>query len=168
MRHPGPSQKPKPLNAQQLTALKMMVTGHNGQQIQEALGISQPTLYRWKQLPGWHLALQEHLKEIRQEGDVHLKSLVPLAAAALKVLVLTGNDTIKLGASRTILEAHANLVSREEQGELMVDLEQRLEELQALAQQQLMPAKAEVQDAEIVVDANADANAAADEVEVDF
>ena len=58
-----------------------------------------------------------------------------------------GPDNIKLGAARTILEAHANLVAREEQAEVIRDLEVRLEQIAAGGLQSL-PA-AEVIDAEV-------------------
>ena len=46
-------------------------------------------------------------------------------------MVLAGPDNIRLGAARTILEAHATLVAREEQAQVIGDLERRLEELAA-------------------------------------
>ncbi len=119
----------------------------------ESLGISQPTLWRWRTLPAWNETLDVALKEDSKDGQGQIKTLLPLATQTLKKLIINGPDNIKLGAARTILEAHANLVAREEQAEVIRDLEVRLEQIAAGGLQALpagnTAAEGEVIDAEL-------------------
>ena len=136
-RHGGhaatPSQKIKPLSPRQMVALQMTLDGHTKGSIQERLNISQPTLFRWRALPGWNEQVDLLLRSDSTDGEGQLKSMLPMATQALKALVLTGAPNIKLGAARTILEAHAALVAREEQHIMITSLEQQLHDLQEMA-----------------------------------
>ncbi len=111
--------------------MQLTLDGYTKKMICESLGISQPTLWRWRTLPAWNETLDVALKEDSKDGQGQIKTLLPLATQTLKKLIINGPDNIKLGAARTILEAHANLVAREEQAEVIRDLEVRLEQIAA-------------------------------------
>ena len=142
--------KIRPLNPRQVSALQMTIDGYRKGEICERLGITHKTLFNWRSLPAWNEQVQAVLKIDSEDGQGQIKSLLPLAVQTLKTLIVNGSENIKLGASRTILEAHANLVQREEQAEVIRDLEVRLEQIAAVGVQSLAPmASAEVIDAEL-------------------
>ena len=135
-----------------MVALQMTLDGHTKGSIQERLNISQPTLFRWRALPGWNEQVDLLLRSDSTDGEGQLKSMLPMATQALKALVLTGAPNIKLGAARTILEAHAALVAREEQKVMITSLEQQLHELQEMAVEAQNPLAIEPAiDADVVV-----------------
>ena len=107
--------KIRPLNPRQVNALQMTIDGYRKGEICERLGITQKTLFNWRRLPAWNEQVRAVLQIESEDGQGQIKSLLPLAVQTLKQLIVNGSENIKLGASRTILEAHANLVQREEQ-----------------------------------------------------
>lgn len=140
----------KPLTGRQQAALQLTLDGYTKGSICEQLSISQPTLWRWRSLPAWNEQLNLVLRSDSEDGQGQIKSLLPLAVSTLKKLIVNGADNIKLGAARTILEAHATLVQAEQQAQVISDLERRMEELAAAGLQSLAPAaSAEVIDAEL-------------------
>ena len=126
----------KPLSKPQRLALQLRLDGHTKGEVQEKLGISQPTLYRWMQLPAWHEALESAVREEQKGGELQMRSLVPLATRVTHKLLLTGSDQIKLGAARLTFETVEKMTAREEQQEVMAELEERLNELQEVARSQ--------------------------------
>lgn len=144
--------KIKPLTPRQANALQMTLDGHTKGEIQERLGITQATLWRWRQLPAWNEQVSLVLRDSSGDGQGQIKSMLPLATRRLKQLIHSPTEGIALGACRTVLEAHANLVAREEQQQVLEELEVRLEELKSEVQQQgLLPHEhgAEVLDVEL-------------------
>ena len=128
----------------------MTIDGYRKGEICERLGITQKTLFNWRRLPAWNEQVRAVLQVESEDGQGQIKTLLPLAVQTLKQLIVNGAPNIKLGASRTVLEAHANLVQREEQAQVIGDLERRLEELAAAGVQSLAPASpVEVIDAEL-------------------
>ncbi|QVV66775.1 helix-turn-helix domain-containing protein [Synechococcus sp. LA31] len=142
----------KPLTPRQANALQMTLDGFTKTEIQERLGINQATLWRWRKLPAWDEQVSIVLRDSSGDGQGQIKSMLPLATRRLKQLIHSPTETVALGACRTVLEAHANLVAREEQQQVLADLETRLEELQDAARNQgLLPhgQEAEVLDLEL-------------------
>ena len=153
----------RPLTQKQRKAIELLVNGYRKQEICRELEISKPTLCRWQQLPAWGLALDEACRVEQDEGEIHVKTLLPLASRALRKLVLTGSESTRLASCRLIYETVDRMVTREEQKQVVVELEEQLEELRMLAQQnQLTPATEPVIDAEITPIAHADAHGSAD------
>jgi hypothetical protein len=132
-----PDLKLKPLTPRQANALQMTLDGYRKNEICDKLGITQKTLWTWRRLPAWNEQLDIAVRDSSGDGEVHIRTLLPLATVALKKLILTGADNVMLGAARTVLEAHANLVAREQDQAVMAELEARLEELQAVATNRL-------------------------------
>ena len=151
MRDSLPDMKVKPLNPRQVNALQMTIDGYRKSEICERLGITQKTLFNWRRLPAWNEEVRAVLQVESEDGQGQIKSLLPLAVQTLKQLIVNGAPNIKLGASRTVLEAHATLVQAEQQAQVIGDLERRLEELAAAGVQSLAPASApaDVIDAEL-------------------
>ncbi len=158
--NPQPNLRPKALNRQQQLALQLVLDGHNAAAVCEKLAISQPTLWRWKQMPAWQTTIWEAVRGEQQDGEIHMRTLVPLATRVVQNLLVTGTDQIKLGASRLVYETVANLVAREEQQELLGSLEQQLDELRTVVANnavagELAPGTYPVMDAEIVAHSHA-------------
>ena len=150
MRSAQPSMKPKALNPRQKVALQLTLDGLPKNEICDRLGITQKTLWNWRRLPSWSETLDVALKDESSDGNTLVRTYYPMAVGILRKLALTGNDSIKLGACRTLVDAHTVLVAREEQSEVIRDLEVRLEEIAAAGVQSLAPAiAAEVIDAEL-------------------
>jgi uncharacterized protein YjcR len=110
----------------------MTLDGYSKQEIQERLGINQATLWRWRKLPAWDETVSVVLREASGDGQGQIKAMLPLATRRLKQLIHSTTETVALGACRTVLEAHANLIASEEQRQLMSQLEQQLEELRTV------------------------------------
>jgi hypothetical protein len=155
-----PSPKIKPLRARQLNAMQMALDGFTGQEICERLGITNKTLWNWRQLPAWDEQFSVVLRGSSGDGEGQIRSMLPLATNRLRKLIHSTSETVALGACRTVLEAHANLVARLEQQELLGQLEQQLDEIRTTVANngvagQLNPSPYGVLDAEIVADSHA-------------
>ena len=165
-RRQQPDLRIKPLTKKQRAAVDLLVSGYQEKEITAQLGISQATFYRWKKLPMWEVAVNEGCRVQMEEAQVEVKSLTGLATKSLRTLVCTGSDQVKLGAARLIYETVDRLVAREQQQQVVIELEEQLEELKALVatQQAQLPAAPEtpVIDAEITPIAHADAHDPAD------
>ena len=142
--------RPKGLSNQQKLAMQLLLDGHGTAAICEKLSITQPTLWRWKQLPAWQTVLWEAVRGEQKDGEVHMRTLVPMATQVVQRLLATGTDQIKLGASRLVFETVAGLVAREEQGQMLAELEQQLDELKISAANRLPAAANPVIEADFV------------------
>ena len=143
--------------------MQMTLDGFTKGEICNRLGITQKTLWSWRKLPAWDEQLTVVLRGATEDGQGQIKSLLPLATRRLAQLISSPTETVALGAVRVALEAHITLVSREEQRDVVVELEAQLEELKVLAQQNQLPMAGEpVIDAEITPIAHADAHGPAD------
>ena len=139
----------------------MCIDGFQKSEIAERLGITDRTLRNWRQLPAWDETLEVALKEETSDGNTLVKSYYPMAVGILRKLALTGADNIKLGAARTLIEAHVALVTREEQQQVISTLEEQLEDLRVMAQAKtLAAAPDQAIDVEIEPHAHASAHAA--------
>ncbi|MAF40846.1 MAG: hypothetical protein CL859_03155 [Cyanobium sp. ARS6] len=161
MRDSLPSMKPKQLTSRQRLALQMTIDGFQKNEIAERLGITDRTLRNWRRLPSWDETLEVTLKQETADGNALVKGYYPMAVGILRKLALTGGDNIKLGACRTLIEAHVSLCQREEQQQVIATLEQQMEELRVLAQVKTLAASPEPAiDVEIGAHAHADAHPA--------
>ena len=131
----------KPLSPQQRVAMQLMLNGHSKGQVVEKIGISQPTLARWIKLPMWQQELQEAVKLEQGQGESQMRTLVPQATQVVNQLLVAGSDQVRLGAARLVFETVDRMTQREEQSQVLVELEGRLEDLQVIAQQQGLMAK---------------------------
>ena len=66
----------------------------------------------------------------QRDGEVHMRSLVPLATQVVQRLLISGTDNIKLSASKLVFGTVASLVAREEQQQMLIELEQQLKTLE--------------------------------------
>ena len=128
----------------------MVIDGHRSGEVCEQLGISYPTLRRWKNLPAWDEEERITIGEIEGEGSTQIKTLLPLAMSTLKALMLTGNETTKLGAAKATLDAWSAMVTREEQRDLLTQLETQVVEIQAVMGEQLPRPQQRALEAEIM------------------
>ena len=138
-----PDLKNKPLRPKQMNALQMSLDGYSKAAICEHLGITNKTLWNWRQLPAWNEQVSLVIRHDSADGQSQIKSLLPLATQTLKTLIVNGGETVKLGACRTVLEAHANLIQREEQQAVISQLEEQLGELREMAQAKTLAAAPE-------------------------
>ena len=163
-----PDLKLKPLTRRQREAVDLLVVGYRKSEVISELGISKATFCRWQKLPMWQVAINDACRVQMEEAEVEVKSLTGLATKTLRTLVCTGTDQVKLGAARLIYETVDRLVAREQQQQVVIELEEQLEELKALVatQQAQLPSAPEtpVIDAEITPIAHADAHDPADSV----
>lgn len=160
-----PDLRLKPLTRKQREAVQLVVAGYREKEVAAQLQISGATFWRWKQLPMWQVAINEGCRAQMEEAEVEVKSLTGLATKSLRTLVCTGSDQVKLGAARLIYETVDRLVAREQQQQVVIELEEQLEELKALVatQQNQLPAATDpVIEAEIRPVANKSANATPD------
>jgi len=160
--HPAgndPNPKPKPLSREQQLAMQLLLDGHGTAAICEKLSISQPTLWRWKQLPAWQEDLWVAVRGEQRDGEVHMRSLVPLATQVVQRLLISGTDNIKLSASKLVFGTVASLVAREEQQQMLIELEQQLKTLEDKAANKLPAAGYGEIAADVVACAHDSANA---------
>ena len=152
----------RPLTARQKIALQMILDGARKLEVCERLNITEKTLWNWRQLPAWEATLDVVLKVDNQDGDALVESFYPQAINILRKLALTGNDTVKLAAVRTIIEARQNIIIRRDDREMMQAMEAQLSELQVQVSNQQAAANTPVlepaQYAEFVTVSNESAN----------
>ena len=160
-----PDLRLRPLTRKQRKAVELLVAGYRKNEVIAELGISPATFFRWQKLPMWEIAVNEACRVHMDEAEVEVKSLTGLATKTLRTLVCTGTDQIKLGAARLIYETVDRLVAREQQQQVVVELEEQLEEqleelktLVAIQQAQLPGSSEPAIDAEITPIAHADAH----------
>ena len=134
-----PAMAVKPLTKKQELAVQLMLDGYGKGEIQSKLNISQPTLYRWQQLPAWHEAVETAVRADTKTGEVQMKTLLPLATKTVHKLLVTGADNIKLGASRLVFETVAHMLQREEQQQMLQALEEQVSELRDAARERRLP-----------------------------
>ena len=147
------SMQVKPLTPRQSKAMQLILDGWRQSAVCEQIGISERTLRHWRALPAWEETLNVVVKQDSGDGDTLLRTNYPLAVGILRKLALTGGETVQLGAARTLVEAHANLLARLDERELLIQMEKQLGELknQVVNQQAgaLNPATEQVIEAEI-------------------
>lgn len=119
----------KPLTKRQRQALSLTLNGATVAAIAEELDVTVQTVYRWRSLPGWAMEVEEIVKQESYGGENQIRSLLPLAMATLRTLLREGNHHVKLGAAKTVVEAHAALIDRLEQRDVLNELETQLIEL---------------------------------------
>lgn len=124
------SMQVKPLTPRQAKAMQMILDGYRQSAIIESLGISERTLRHWKNLPAWEETINVVVKQDSGDGDALLRTNYPMAVGVLRKLALTGSESAQLGAARTLVEAHANLLARMDEREMMVQMERQLGDLQ--------------------------------------
>ncbi len=146
----SPSMAYKPLTPRQAVALQLTLEGLRKGEVCERMGISHRTLWTWRRLPAWNEVLEVTLKEETNDGDALVRTFYPMAVGILRKLALTSNDAIKLGACRTLVDAHVRMVERQEQQQVLADLEARMEELQGMARNQGLLPQVQVTDAVVV------------------
>ena len=129
----------KPLTPRQANALQMVLDGYRKGEICERLGITQKTLWNWRRLPAWDEQVTLTLREASGDGQGQIKSMLPLATQRLKALIMSPAESVALGACRTVLEAHANLVARDEQQQMLQALEEQVSELRDAARERRLP-----------------------------
>ena len=133
------------LNEKQLTALQLTVDGWHESRICEKLNIDKSTLYRWRKKQQWADTLFQTVSTTQESGEVHIRTLVPLASRALAELVEKGSPSVRLHAARLILEVAQSLRLEAEQRREILALEEQLESIRGLAQRQLPEAPIEAE-----------------------
>lgn len=133
----GTTDSPKKgLTPRQRNALQLILDGYTPKEVQERLGISPRTLLNWRNLPAWDEEISLVLRGSSDDGEGQVKSMLPLATRRLKLLIHSVSENVALGACRTVLEAHASIVARQEEREAMQAMEAQLVELQNKISQQ--------------------------------
>ena len=120
-----------------LAAVKLDLEGYPTSEIASKLGICMDTVHRWKRSELWLMGINQYITPVQSKGELHLRSLVPVATHALKDLVQVATPAIRLQAAKFILEMAHELRVEEEQREQIIRLEGQMEELAAVAQRQL-------------------------------
>lgn len=143
MRHAQPDLKVKALTPREANALQLLLDGHSVGDICDRIGITQKTLWNWRKLPAWNETVDITLKGASGDGQGQIKSMLPLATRRLKQLIHSPTENVALGACRVVLEAHATLVAREEQQQVLAALETQVEELRSLASERTLPGESE-------------------------
>ena len=122
----------------QSKALDRYLHGWPVHRICEHLQVSNATFNNWRRCPGpFQDALRAALEDVEWTASADIRQLVKSSLQELDGLLQDPNPQIRLGAARLSLEAYQQMVATREQKELMVDLEARMEALQAGAQHQL-------------------------------
>jgi hypothetical protein len=109
--------------ARQERFLFLLATGQSAGKAAEAVGVSQRTATRWLTAPDFRQRLDDLLTQFLGDTMRRLNSDQRRAARTLRKLLSSGNDAVKLGAARSILESAAALRA-------VVSVEERLRKLE--------------------------------------
>ena len=110
-------------NARQERFLLFMASGQSARKAAEGVGVNRRTATRWLAQPGFRQRLDDLLTQFLGDTMRRLNSDQRRAARTLRKLLSSGNDAVKLGAARSILESAAALRA-------VVSVEERLRRLE--------------------------------------
>lgn len=143
------------ITRQMQQCIKLLLSGWSIRAIATALDVSTTQIQEWKRNnPSFREALNEVMGGFEDLGCMELQQMVPRAMEEISGLLEDPSPMVRLNASKLVLDKWADLVQHRQDQEVIKLLEQRLEQVQAAAQQhltgQIAPAQEPVVEAEVV------------------
>jgi predicted DNA-binding protein YlxM (UPF0122 family) len=125
------------LTAPQKKALEFFLRGYSMNRIAAMLNVTIMTVHLWCKKEHFRQALNEAIESVDFTNGIDIRHLVSRSYEELDGLLQDPSPAIRLGACRLSLEAYTRMIAINEDKAAINALEQRLEQLQVLASQQV-------------------------------
>lgn len=123
------------LKPKQRRAVKLIAQGLTYRSVAKEVGCGVTTIALWRKTnPAFNAAVEQELLAFEEEADATLRSSLPFAMHNVRRLMQCGNDSVELGASRTVMEGWEKLLRARQLEQKIADLEARLEAAVARAE----------------------------------
>ena len=119
------------LTAKQKKAIELVSKGYSNAMVAGALEITAATVYNWKKLPLFKQELAEAINLKAESSNYKLHDLFRRALEECEGLMQDRNPGIRLGAARLVCESYTAIAKAAEEKELLIQMEARVEQLQA-------------------------------------
>ena len=125
------AKKPKQLTPSQLKAVELLSKGFQIGMVSDAIQVTSPTIRSWKAIPRFKEALAEAINLKSESNNYKLHDLFRRALEECEGLMQDRNPSIRLGAARLVCESYSAIAKAAEEKEMLIQMENRMEQLQA-------------------------------------
>lgn len=122
------------LTKQQKQAIDLLAKGWAVETVADGVQVTGATIRNWKKLPQFKAELAEAINLNAEASNYKLHRLFRKSLETCDQLMDSKNEHIKLGAARLAAESYAAIVRAAEDKQLLVEMEARMESLQASMQ----------------------------------
>lgn len=119
------------LTTKQHKAIELLSKGYSREMVANALEITSQTVGNWKRLPLFKEGLAEAINLKAESSNYKLHDLFRKALEECEGLMQDRNPGIRLGAARLVCESYTAIAKAAEEKELLIQMEARVEQLQA-------------------------------------
>ena len=92
------------LDERQIVAVKLELEGMQTTQMAKHIGVSDRTIYRWRELPAYQSLLTTMREDMHRAARHTLKASAHLAASRIAELVGSSDERVALSAAQTLLD----------------------------------------------------------------
>jgi len=121
----------KKLTSTQKRAVELIAKGFTYKMVAAACEVTTQTVNNWKKLPEFKKELADAINFKAESSNYKLHDLFRKALEECEGLMQDRNPTVRLGAARLVCESYSAIAKAAEEKELLVQMEARMEQLQA-------------------------------------
>ena len=121
----------KKLTSIQKKAVELIAKGFTFKMVAAACEVTTATINNWKRTPEFKKELAEAINFKAESSNYKLHDLFRRALEECEGLMQDRNPGIRLGAARLVCESYSAIAKAAEEKEMLVQMEARMEQLQA-------------------------------------
>ena len=121
----------KKLTSTQDQAVELLSKGYSLGMVGSALEVTANTVHNWKKLPEFKRSLADAINLKAESSNYKLHDLFRRALEECEGLMQDRNPSIRLGAARLVCESYSAIAKAAEEKEMLIQMESRMEQLQA-------------------------------------
>ena len=121
----------KKLTSTQKKAVELIAKGFTFKMVAAACEVTVATINNWKRTPQFKQELAEAINFKAESSNYKLHDLFRKALEECEGLMQDRNPTVRLGAVRLVCESYTAIAKAAEEKELLIQMEARVEQLQA-------------------------------------
>ena len=119
------------LTSAQNQAVELLSKGYSLGMVGSALEVTAKTVHNWKSIPEFKKALADAIGLKAESSNYKLHDLFRRALEECEGLMQDRNPSIRLGAARLVCESYSAIAKAAEEKEMLIQMEARMEQLQA-------------------------------------